>query len=1121
MGGTRALHVVLIGFLLLFGWAMSARGATLGITADGGFFAIDGVPTYLNGISYYGAQSISTASFVTQDLDDMVADGFNWMRVWGFWATPSGLDVSIMTHDGQVREPYMTRLETLITECNSRGIIVDVSLTRDAGRDWVGPWNQTEHLACVQTLSQRLLPYRNVYIDISNERDIGDDRYVSLSECGQLIDAIKAIDPDRLCTASSVPGSQSQLADFKNVAHMDFITPHLCRHDGCSAQTIGTVEDYLEWMSNLGWRIPVHLQEPFRRGYTTYNPVEDDFLRDCNGGKLAGAAGWCLHNGSDSGARPYRCFDMSDAEGRIYTQWDSVEVSVTNALSGHIAGNDLNVLRYQPEYGEQLAKQVGRREGSTRSANVAQDAAGYLTYGPYVTRLAAGSYQATWRMAIDDVTADNDPVVTIDVYTIDTNSVLATRTITRQEFDQPNIFQDFTISFDYGSPGNRLEWRTLFLDRCYLKLDYVEITAQPAPAPVFEDALRNADQISGQYGGGGFSSAGYTLSHSGGTAANGEPQSRDFVYYNLDGVGQDGTGSIEFDVTGLAENDGVNKNHLLTVADRDGCCDGGVNPCDPATNGWAVYGSDYFSYLRKINYQEPSYDNKMKLTAGALCQVTEEFTPTAYAWDGATTYRFRMCWNGNRVRYYRGLPGQMLTLLADYTMAGGTWAPDKLHIQVGASSIAQITDDIGGTPGTVYSLLRVYEEDLGATATPISQTAPTPVFEDDLSDASEISGQYGSGVFSADGYTLTHSGGYDEFNTTEPRSIDFVWYDRPGTWTMGSIEFDVTGLAPSAGCTKNELMVACDSTGLNPAGTAGDFYTSPYQALARKSYDDTYGNTDKMKMTVKGSGATLEERSNVLGWNAATTYRFRMTWNGSQVRWWRGLPGQTLTEIEPPSPQVVGAWSPQQLHVQLGATFRAGPRGVQESGGQPGTRYSLLRLYQQDLGGTATPPRGGQTNTAPQVDAGPSQVIHIPAAANLAGVVTDDGLPNPPGAVTVKWSKIGGPGTVVFGNPNAVNTTATFSESGEYVLRLTAGDSQLFSYDDVTITVHPTAADLDLDGDVDQSDFGLMQICFSGDGYSHPGGCDDADFDDDGDVDHLDLGTLESCLAGPNQPPNC
>ncbi len=97
----------------------------------------------------------------------------------------------------------------------------------------------------------------------------------------------------------------------------------------------------------------------------------------------------------------------------------------------------------------------------------------------------------------------------------------------------------------------------------------------------------------------------------------------------------------------------------------------------------------------------------------------------------------------------------------------------------------------------------------------------------------------------------------------------------------------------------------------------------------------------------------------------------------------------------------------------------------------------------------------GSGNQAPMVNAGPDLVVTLPNAANLNGTVTDDGLPNPPATVTTTWSKVSGPGTVTFGNANAVDTTATFSVAGTYVLRLTASDSASPASDTVTITVNP------------------------------------------------------------------
>ncbi len=102
-------------------------------------------------------------------------------------------------------------------------------------------------------------------------------------------------------------------------------------------------------------------------------------------------------------------------------------------------------------------------------------------------------------------------------------------------------------------------------------------------------------------------------------------------------------------------------------------------------------------------------------------------------------------------------------------------------------------------------------------------------------------------------------------------------------------------------------------------------------------------------------------------------------------------------------------------------------------------RYCQLRF---------TPP-----NVAPTVAAGGNQVITLPSAVTLAGVVTDDGLPLS-ASVTSVWTKTSGPGAVTFDTAASLSTRATFGAAGVYVLRLTASDTALSAFADVTITVN-------------------------------------------------------------------
>ncbi|MEZ4621627.1 MAG: hypothetical protein R2867_39845 [Caldilineaceae bacterium] len=77
---------------------------------------------------------------------------------------------------------------------------------------------------------------------------------------------------------------------------------------------------------------------------------------------------------------------------------------------------------------------------------------------------------------------------------------------------------------------------------------------------------------------------------------------------------------------------------------------------------------------------------------------------------------------------------------------------------------------------------------------------------------------------------------------------------------------------------------------------------------------------------------------------------------------------------------------------------------------------------------------------------------HYRQTPQLNGTATDSGLPTPANLVTT-WSVVSGPGTVSFGDAQALQTSATFSDSGTYTLRLTADDNALTATDDLVIAV--------------------------------------------------------------------
>ena len=96
-------------------------------------------------------------------------------------------------------------------------------------------------------------------------------------------------------------------------------------------------------------------------------------------------------------------------------------------------------------------------------------------------------------------------------------------------------------------------------------------------------------------------------------------------------------------------------------------------------------------------------------------------------------------------------------------------------------------------------------------------------------------------------------------------------------------------------------------------------------------------------------------------------------------------------------------------------------------------------------------------NLPPSIDAGFDQTITIFDSTFLNGASPDDGLPSLPGAASVSWNQMSGPGTISFDKKDKALTTATFPLTGTHVLRLAVSDRDPTGSDDASITVTPTS----------------------------------------------------------------
>ncbi len=144
----------------------------------------------------------------------------------------------------------------------------------------------------------------------------------------------RRLNPKLLVTASHAgDASLDDLREYVEVVDMHFISPHRPRQAGSPSQTEAQTRLYLDRLKQLRRVVPVHYQEPFRRGFGKWNPQAEDFVTDLRAAVAGGAAGWCFHNGDardQPEGRPRRSFDLRAQ--RLFDQFDEQERKAVELL---------------------------------------------------------------------------------------------------------------------------------------------------------------------------------------------------------------------------------------------------------------------------------------------------------------------------------------------------------------------------------------------------------------------------------------------------------------------------------------------------------------------------------------------------------------------------------------------------------------------------------------------------------------------------------------------------------------------------------------------------------------------------------------------------------------------
>ncbi|MGE3507816.1 MAG: PA14 domain-containing protein, partial [Vicinamibacterales bacterium] len=410
-----------------------------------------------------------------------------------------------------------------------------------------------------------------------------------------------------------------------------------------------------------------------------------------------------------------------------------------------------------------------------------------------------------------------------------------------------------------------------------------------------------------------------------------------------------------------------------------------------------------------------------------------------------------------------GLPNPPAALTYSWTVVSGPGA-----VTFGAPSVLTTTATFASAG--VYTLrLAVSDSALSATDDVVVTVNPAPTNQPPTVNAgSDVS------VTLPAGLTLTGVA-TDDGLPAPPGALTYAWslVTGPGSVTFGSpaalttsASFSVPGSYTIRLSVSDSALTATDDriVTVNPAlavgtGLTGQYFNDPantttyFTTLALTRIDATVDfawvraapgpGVQDDNFSARWTGQVVAPVTGNYTFQTVSDDGVRLWVNGQQlINDWVNHPATTRTSVPVALQAGVG------YDVRLEYFEKTSAATIRLQWITPG-QTTAVAIPQAQLFPVAAP-----QNQAPTANAGADRTITLPAGASLVGTATDDGLPNPPAALTYAWSRVSGPGTVTFGTPATLSTTAAFSAAGTYTLRLTVSDSVLSATDDVVVTVN-------------------------------------------------------------------
>lgn len=233
------------------------------VSISGDSFTINGTPKFLLGVSYFDGRG-----WKESDLTNLSSEGFNLIRIWLFWRSSHYFDAN-----ADWQSDAQNDLLELVDFAGNIGIIVDVTILQ-ATLPFLEP---AKRLKAVQNVTTLLADRDNVFFDISNEHDHSGNSTIDHNELLDLVNVVKAIDPDRIVTVSSQGhhilagnsfGELNQINIQEEIdSGIDIFTPHFLRTTDWAEKTGQRVTIVKDYLKSIGENIPVYLQEENRRDF--------------------------------------------------------------------------------------------------------------------------------------------------------------------------------------------------------------------------------------------------------------------------------------------------------------------------------------------------------------------------------------------------------------------------------------------------------------------------------------------------------------------------------------------------------------------------------------------------------------------------------------------------------------------------------------------------------------------------------------------------------------------------------------------------------------------------------------------------------------------------------------